>query len=62
MPNPVIPDVPEFGFVIVPEPLTSVHVPVPFVGTFPVNVAVVPHTDWSLPAAAVVGEGVTVIA
>ena len=42
-PNPVIPDVGDAGVVIVPAPLTSVHKPVPTVGVFPANVAVVPH-------------------
>jgi len=60
-PKFVIPDVSEFGFVIVPEPLTSVHVPVPTVAVLPANVAVVPHTDWSVPAAATVGVEVIVI-
>jgi len=41
-PKFVIPDVGEDGFVIVPEPLMSVHVPVPFVGVFPAKVAVLP--------------------
>jgi hypothetical protein len=58
VPNPVTPEVGEDAEVIVPAPLMSVHTPVPIVGVFPANVAVVPHTFWVLPAAAVVG-GVT---
>ena len=40
--------------VIVPAPLTNVHVPVPIVAVFPANVAVVPQTVWFGPALAVV--------
>ena len=43
-PNPVTPDVGELGEVIVPDPLTRVHNPVPVVGVFPASVAVVPQT------------------
>ena len=57
-PNPVTPDVGEEGVVIVPAPLTNVHVPVPVVGAFPANVAVVPQIDWFDPAAEVVGPPV----
>ncbi len=39
----------------------SVHVPVPTVAVLPANVVVVPHTDWSVPAAAMVGVEVIVI-
>ena len=53
-PKPVTPLVGELGVVIVPEPLTKVHTPVPVVGVLPANVAVVPHTVWSEPALAVV--------
>lgn len=37
-PNPVTVLVGDPGVVIVPAPLTSVHVPVPDVGVFPANV------------------------
>ena len=38
-PNPVTVVVGEPGVVIVPAPLTKVHVPVPVVGAFPASVA-----------------------
>jgi hypothetical protein len=41
--RPVIPEVGDEGVVTVPEPLISVHVPVPTKAVFPANVAVVPH-------------------
>ena len=44
-PKFVTPDVGLFGEVIVPLPLTNVHVPVPTVAVFPANVAVVAQTD-----------------
>jgi hypothetical protein len=37
-PNPVTVDVGDVGVVIVPAPLTNVHVPVPVVAVFPANV------------------------
>jgi hypothetical protein len=43
IPNPVIPELGEEGVVIVPDPLISVHVPVPVVAAFPAREAVVPH-------------------
>ena len=54
-PNPVTVEFGEFGLVIVPDPLTKLHVPVPTVGVLPARVAVEPHTDWSGPALDVVG-------
>ena len=42
-PKPVTPDVGEDGVVIVPAPLTKVHVPVPITGVFPANVVKVLH-------------------
>lgn len=44
-PNPVTPEVGDAGVVIVPAPLTKVHNPVPTVGVFPANDAVVAQTD-----------------
>jgi hypothetical protein len=44
-PRAVTPDVGLPGVVIVPAPLTKVHVPVPVVAVLPANVAVVAHTD-----------------
>ena len=50
------------GVVIVPEPLILLHVPVPTVGAFPANVAVVvSHKFWFGPASAVVGVASIVI-
>ena len=43
-PNPVTVDVGEEGVVMVPVPLTSVHVPVPTVAVFPAKVAEVLHS------------------
>jgi hypothetical protein len=60
-PNPVTPEVGEEGVVMVPAPLTSVHVPVPIVAVLPANVAVVPQTVCGGPAAAVVGAATPVI-
>ena len=58
--NPVIPDVEDEGVVIVAVPEITDHVPVPTIGVFPANVAVVAQAAsvWSEPALAVVG-GVT---
>ena len=42
--NPVTPDVGLFGVVTVALPAITVHVPVPTVGVFPANDAVVEHT------------------
>ena len=58
--NPVTPEVGELGVVIVPVPLTKLHMPVPIAGVFPANVAVAVHNDWSGPALAVVGAASTV--
>ena len=44
----------EVGEIIVPVPPTKVQVPDPVSGLFPVKVAVVAQTDWSVPAAAAV--------
>ena len=55
-PNPVTVDVGELGFVIVPLPLTNVHVPVPTVGVFPAKVALAEHKVWLVPALDVVGD------
>ena len=60
-PRAVNPDVADVGLVMVPEPEINVHKPVPVTGTFPARVAVVAHTDWSGPAAAIVGAVTTVI-
>ena len=43
------------GLLIVATPLTNVQKPLPTVGTFPFKVAVVAHTDWSMPASETVG-------
>ncbi|MDA3891468.1 MAG: hypothetical protein PF517_07350 [Salinivirgaceae bacterium] len=61
--NPVTPDVGELGVVIVAEPDSTVHVPVPFVGELPAKVAVVASQAgfMSVPASAVVGGAFTVI-
>jgi hypothetical protein len=53
--NPVTPDVGEVGVVTVAEPAITVQAPVPKEGVFPANVAVVPQTAWSGPAAETVG-------
>jgi hypothetical protein len=42
--NPVTADVGEPGVVTVADPAITVHAPVPTVGGFAANVAVVPHT------------------
>ena len=55
--NPVTPELGEFGDEIVPVPEISVHVPVPVDGMFPASVVDDVHSDWSGPAAAVVGSG-----
>ena len=56
-----MPDVGDDGVVMVPDPLTSVQVPVPTSAVFPANVAeVVPHTVWLGPATATVG-GATLV-
>ena len=60
-PNAVIPDVSEDGVVIVPDPLTTVHIPVPIVAAVPTRVAVVPHIVWSGPATATVGTATEVM-
>jgi hypothetical protein len=60
-PNPVIVDVGEEGVVMVPVPLTSVHVPDPTVAVFPANVAEVLHKVWLGPAFATVGVATPVI-
>lgn len=44
---------------IEPVPETSDQRPVPMVGIFPLNVAEEEHTDWSIPALAVVGRAST---
>lgn len=55
--NPVTVLVGEFAVVIFPLPLTMLHDPVPTVGAFALNVAVVIlHNTWSGPAAEVVGN------
>jgi hypothetical protein len=54
--NPVTPDVGEEGVVTVPVPEIVIQIPVPVTGVFPASVAVVVQTDWSVPAAAVVGK------
>ena len=61
--NPVTPDVGEVGSVITAPPLpdTCVQYPVPIVGVFPASEAVVPHTLWSVPAAAIVPAAEIVI-
>ena len=59
--SPVTPDVGEVGVVMVAVPETTDHVPVPTVGVFPANVAVVtPHAGFiSVPALAMVGRADT---
>ena len=44
-PNPVTADEGEEGVVIVPAPLTNVHVPVPTAAVFPARVAEVLQAD-----------------
>jgi hypothetical protein len=61
IPNPVIPEVLDVGEVIVPDPLTSVHKPIPTDGIFPASVAVVPQTVCAGPAIEVVAPPVFVI-
>ena len=43
-PSPVTVEVGELGIVIVPDPLTNVHVPLPTVGVLPAKVAVATQT------------------
>ena len=59
--SPVTPDVGELAVVMVAVPDTTDHAPVPVVGAFPANVAVVAsHAGFiSEPAAAVVGAAFT---
>ena len=53
--NPVTVDDEFVVFVIVPTPLITVQLPLPAVAVFPDKVAlVIPQTDWSVPALAVV--------
>lgn len=60
--SPVIELVGEAEFVMIPDPETSVHFPVPVAGAFAASVAVVnPHTVWSGPAFAAVGTPLIVI-
>lgn len=60
-PRAVSPEVADPGVVIVPEPPTRVHVPVPVTGVFPARTAVVAQIVWSDPAAAVVGAALFVM-
>lgn len=62
--NPVIPEVAEDGVVIVAVPETTVQEPVPTEGMFAAKVAVVTQAAkvWSVPALAVVGNELTVVA
>ena len=61
--TPVTPELAEVEFVIVAVPLTTLHAPVPVVGTFPASVnALLLHCVWSGPAFAVVGTADTVAA
>jgi hypothetical protein len=53
--NPVTVVFGSFEFANEPEPLTTLHVPIPTVGVFAAKVADDPHTVWSGPALAVVG-------
>ena len=57
IPNPETPEAGFVALVIVPEPPTNDHIPVPTEGEFPASVAVVAQTFWSGPALAVVGCG-----
>jgi len=59
--SPVTLDVGELGDEGVPEPLTSVHVPIPTVGVLPAIIAFVAHTLWFGPAFATVGKPFIVI-
>ena len=48
--------------VIVPDPVMNVHTPVPVVGRLPERLVVVTlQSDWSVPAAAVVGNASTIM-
>ena len=60
--SPVTPEVESVGVVTVAVPDMTDHDPVPTVGAFPANVAVVTlHRFWSGPAAATVGMSATLI-
>ena len=52
----VTPEVVSPGAVTEALPAMTVHKPVPTVGVLPASVAVGPHTVWSAPAFAVVGD------
>ena len=59
--TPVTPELAEAEFVIVAVPPTTLHAPVPVVGTLPASVnAPLSHCVWSGPAFAVVGTADTV--
>ena len=58
-PSPVTPEFGEVGDVIVPEPETTVQLPVPTAGVLPDRVVVVAQTVCEDPAAEVVGRGLT---
>lgn len=60
-PRAVTPEVGEVAVVIVADPDTTVHKPVPVAGVFPASVAVVAHTLWSAPAFDTVGGASLVI-
>jgi len=59
--NPVTPEVGLPAVVTDALPTITVQAPVPTAGAFPARVALVAQTDWSGPAAAVVGDGSRVI-
>jgi hypothetical protein len=54
--NPVTPDVGDEGVVTDAVPEITDHIPMPVTGVFALRVAVGAQTDWSDPAAAVVGK------
>ena len=60
--NPAVPAKPLVGEVVsvkdpFPSPTTTLHMPVPTIGAFPVsNVLVAPQIVWFVPAAAIVGS------
>ena len=54
--KPVTPLVGLVGVVTTPVPAVTVHAPVPTVGVFAANVAVLEQIVWSMPALLVVGN------
>jgi len=59
--NPLTEEFAADGFAIVPLPATSVHIPVPIAGKFPLRITEVEQIVVSFPAKAVVGFALTMI-